>query len=249
MLDHLQSTASFVSNKLNCLVLDEVDRLLDMGFESKVKSIYAKLVDNADNKFQKILISATINSEVEQLATFCIGPGESFTPVNIIDKKFQVPKTLQHKYVIAPLRYKFLLLIALLIKCRKAVVFVSNCTAVDYFHNLLSVVTWPNEVLKDKQQQKEILKIKVYKIHGKISPDDRIGFMGDFTRAETGILVATDVASRGLNLHVDLVVQFDPPQQLGEYVHRSGRTARLGSTGIAVLMLLESEQGKPFIIT
>ncbi|XP_026190316.1 ATP-dependent RNA helicase DBP7 [Cyclospora cayetanensis] len=87
--------------------------------------------------------------------------------------------------------------------------------------------------------------LNVFKLHGKMERDDRIGCMTDFTKlsGEGAVLLATDVAARGLNLpEVDWIIQLEPPQQLEEYVHRIGRTARLGKQGRALLFLLDSER-------
>eukprot|EP00923_Selenidium_pygospionis_P037770 GHVN01066126.1.p1 GENE.GHVN01066126.1~~GHVN01066126.1.p1 ORF type:complete len:787 (+),score=94.80 GHVN01066126.1:2257-4617(+) len=83
--------------------------------------------------------------------------------------------------------------------------------------------------------------VPIYKLHGKLNKEDRNGNLRDFSKG-TGILLATDVASRGLNLpEVDLIIQVDPPQHLEEYVHRAGRTARLGRRGTMAMFLMQHE--------
>ncbi|KAL8270375.1 hypothetical protein Esti_005699 [Eimeria stiedai] len=88
--------------------------------------------------------------------------------------------------------------------------------------------------------------LNVFKLHGKMERNDRIGCMTEFTKlsGEGAVLLSTDVAARGLNLpEVDWIIQLEPPQQLEEYIHRIGRTARLGREGRALLFLLDSERG------
>ncbi|PHJ22852.1 dead deah box helicase domain-containing protein [Cystoisospora suis] len=87
--------------------------------------------------------------------------------------------------------------------------------------------------------------VKMYKLHGQMNRDDRIGYLKDFSDAPgSAVLFATDVAARGLNLpYVNWIAQFDLPQQAEEYVHRIGRTARLGKEGNAVLFVLDCEAG------
>mmetsp|Transcript_4755 Transcript_4755/g.12753 ORF Transcript_4755/g.12753 Transcript_4755/m.12753 type:complete len:401 (-) Transcript_4755:72-1274(-) len=86
--------------------------------------------------------------------------------------------------------------------------------------------------------------VKLFKLHGNLERHDREGYLADFTRQRRAILLATDVAARGLDLpHVDWIVQYDPPQEVEEYIHRVGRTARLGKEGNAVVFLLPSEVG------
>jgi len=88
--------------------------------------------------------------------------------------------------------------------------------------------------------------VEIYKLHGSLSRDDRLGNLNDFGSSKRGILVTTDVASRGLNFpEVEWIIQYDPPQQIDEYIHRAGRTARLGKEyqGNAVLFLMSHERG------
>eukprot|EP00916_Digyalum_oweni_P022281 GHVL01036937.1.p1 GENE.GHVL01036937.1~~GHVL01036937.1.p1 ORF type:complete len:297 (+),score=72.83 GHVL01036937.1:325-1215(+) len=83
---------------------------------------------------------------------------------------------------------------------------------------------------------------RVFQLHGSLSREDRFGFLKDFKKMNNSILITTDVAARGLNLpHVDLVVQLDIPAQIEEYVHRVGRTARIGLSGKAIIFLMPHE--------
>eukprot|EP00921_Rhytidocystis_pertsovi_P015198 GHVQ01024262.1.p1 GENE.GHVQ01024262.1~~GHVQ01024262.1.p1 ORF type:complete len:834 (+),score=62.92 GHVQ01024262.1:130-2631(+) len=82
----------------------------------------------------------------------------------------------------------------------------------------------------------------IFKLHGSLPREDRIGYLADFSKSDKAVLFTTDVAARGLNLpEVSWIVQYDPPQHVDEYVHRVGRTARLNATGNAILFLQEQE--------
>lgn len=86
--------------------------------------------------------------------------------------------------------------------------------------------------------------INLFKLHGKLEREDRLGYLTDFTKCSNGVLFTSDVAARGLNLpHVNAVIQLDPPQQAEEYAHRVGRTARLDQSGSSYLFLTEPELG------
>jgi len=126
-------------------------------------------------------------------------------------------------------RSAFLLLFAFLKKYRKkkVMVFFSSCMSVKYHNELLNYIDLP-----------------VMCIHGKQKQAKRTQTFFQFTNAESGILLCTDVAARGLDIpQVDWIVQFDPPDDPKEYIHRVGRTARAGNNGHALLVLRPEELG------
>ncbi|PFH31470.1 DEAD/DEAH box helicase domain-containing protein [Besnoitia besnoiti] len=477
LLDHLTTTSCFQVSCLHLLVLDEADRLLDMGFEAKLKKIVTLLRekkaeqlemramreevlaeqrerahrasrDDDDDEqeeerhaearetaevaavspkarvshaapasgsaarsdeagFQVIMASATLTPQVQRLAAFCLqqapqwvsldrchsslrahleanqagsparradaaphaaaslsafpcccslsasnavsaeagkaasdeetGDEASGAEVRGEATRFHVPSQLRQYYLqVSSPRMRLLPLLALLLQVAKsgrgkAVVFLSCCDAVEYFHTLLQRMQWPGPVLdrEQKQRQKERLAlmrklqggkgkrraiaravrgfekeqkkmkkrrkrqqqsgdedgaayrdddsdeeedeedsesaddeaadegddelwgdyilrgVSLFKLHGQMGRDDRIGYLKEFSDADgAAVLFATDVAARGLNLpHVNWIAQFDLPQQVEEYVHRIGRTARLGKEGNALIFLLDCEKG------
>ena len=136
---------------------------------------------------------------------------------------------LQQGYVICSSEKRFLLLFSFLKKYRKkkVMVFFSSCMSVKYHHELLNYIDLP-----------------VMCIHGKQKQAKRTQTFFQFTNAESGILLCTDVAARGLDIPlVDWIVQYDPPDDPKEYIHRVGRTARAGSNGNALLILRPEELG------
>lgn len=136
---------------------------------------------------------------------------------------------LQQGYVICSSEKRFLLLFSFLKKYRKkkVMVFFSSCMSVKYHHELLNYIDLP-----------------VMCIHGKQKQAKRTQTFFQFTNAESGILLCTDVAARGLDIPlVDWIVQYDPPDDPKEYIHRVGRTARAGTSGNALLILRPEELG------
>ena len=106
-----------------------------------------------------------------------------------------------------------------------------------------------NEKKPEKSDESEVSKsgglvpnIPLFRLHGDIKQLQRKDTFKQFTESPKGILFTTDVAARGLDLpQVNWVVQYDPPNEIKDYVHRVGRTARLGAQGEAILFLLQSE--------
>jgi len=87
-------------------------------------------------------------------------------------------------------------------------------------------------------------KTQIFKLHGSLSKEERAGYISDYSQAPGGVLLASDAASRGLDFpQIDWIIQFDPPQRTEEYLHRVGRTARIGRAGNALLFLQPSEVG------
>lgn len=126
-----------------------------------------------------------------------------------------------------PSEQRFLLLFTFLKKnlSKKIIVFFSSCNAVKYYAELLNYIDLP-----------------VLDLHGKQKQQKRTTTFYEFCNAEKGILLCTDVAARGLDIPaVDWIIQYDPPDQPSEYIHRVGRTARAGGRGKALLILIPQE--------
>ncbi|EAN34060.2 DEAD/DEAH box helicase family protein [Theileria parva strain Muguga] len=281
VLDHMESTSSFKLDNLEMLVLDEADRLLDMGFESKIRTIHSYLLDskksNRENSgIQIVLTSATITERVKNLVENCFDSKPQI--IGLSEENSEIPTNLRLEYVLADCNNKFMFLISLLLKFvsnrEKIIIFVSNCDTVNYFYMLLKSLTWPtlrkldnketnhlrnfgqyisnsddqhllNNGFKSKKNDKNLIfKVPIFKLHGDMESSERFPYMDQFINSECSILISTDVASRGLNFSkVDRVIQYDPPQQLDEFIHRSGRTARIGDSGTSILILIKHEKG------
>ncbi|XP_022096212.1 ATP-dependent RNA helicase DDX55-like isoform X2 [Acanthaster planci] len=212
---------------LEVLVLDEADRLLDMGFKTSINMILSYL----PKQRRTGLFSATQTDEVEALIRaglrnpVRITVKEKKTSANVIQK---TPMTLKNYYLICESDEKFNLLIAFLRKHReeKHMIFFSTCHCVDYFSKAL------REILK---------KTTVLSLHGKMKRR-RNAVFSEFRKLNSGVLVCTDVMARGVDIpEVHWVLQYDPPSNASAFVHRCGRTARIGNTGNALVFLLPTE--------
>ncbi|TDH68716.1 hypothetical protein CCR75_009175 [Bremia lactucae] len=225
LLDHLQNTKAFIYHNLQILVIDEADRILSIGFEEEMRQI----IKCIPKERQTMLFSATQTKKVEDLARLSIKDKPVYVGVEEEDTKATVA-TLEQGYVVTPSDKRFLLLFTFLKKNlkKKVMVFFSSCSAVKFYGELLNYIDIP-----------------VLDIHGKQKQNKRTTTFFQFCNTKTGILLCTDVAARGLDIPaVDWIIQFDPPDDPREYIHRVGRTARgANGKGKALLMLLPDELG------
>jgi len=223
LLDHLQHTQGFVFKNLQCLIIDEADRILAQGFEDEMRQIIKCL----PKKRQTMLFSATQTRKVEDLARISLKNQPLYVGV---DDKNEVATAdrLEQGYVICPAERRFLLLFTFLKKNpnKKIMVFFSSCNSVKFHGELLNYIDIP-----------------CLDIHGRQKQAKRTKTFFEFCNAKTGILLCTDVAARGLDIPaVDWIIQFDPPDEPREYIHRVGRTARgAEGSGRALLFLLPEE--------
>ncbi|KAI0210986.1 ATP-dependent RNA helicase DDX18 [Lamellibrachia satsuma] len=225
LLDHLQNTPAFMYKNLQCLIIDEADRILDIGFEEEMRQIMKLL----PKRRQTMLFSATQTRKIEDLARISLKKEPLY--VGVDDRKEAATVDgLEQGYVVCPSERHFLLLFTFLKKNRKkkVMVFFNACLSVKFHHELLNYIDLP-----------------VMCIHGKQKQMKRTQTFFQFCNAKEGILLCTDVAARGLDIPlVDWIVQYDPPDDPKEYIHRVGRTARgEGGRGHALLILRPEELG------
>ncbi|CAH1962717.1 unnamed protein product [Acanthoscelides obtectus] len=226
LLDHLQNTPDFLYKNLQCLVIDEADRILEVGFEEEMKQIINLL---PIERRQTMMFSATQNKKTDALTALALKKEPVY--VGVDDSKAEATVSgLEQGYVVCPSEKRLLILFTFLKKNRKkkVMVFFSSCMSVKYHHELFNYIDLP-----------------VMCIHGKQKQTKRTTTFFQFCNAETGILLCTDVAARGLDIPaVDWIVQYDPPDDPKEYIHRVGRTARgEGGSGHALLILRPEELG------
>jgi ATP-dependent RNA helicase DDX18/HAS1 len=226
LLDHLQNTPGFVFKNLRALVLDEADRILELGFEDEMRKIIELL---PSKNRQSMLFSATQTTKVEDLARMSLRPGPLYINVDY-HKESSTVEGLEQGYVICEADRRFLLLFSFLKRYqkKKVIVFFSSCASVKYYAELLNYIDLP-----------------VLDLHGKQKQQKRTNTFFEFRNAEKGILICTDVAARGLDIPaVDWIVQFDPPDDPRDYIHRVGRTARgANGKGRSLMFLLPNEVG------
>lgn len=223
LLDHLQNTKGFIYKNLKCLMIDEADRILESNFEEEMKQILNIL----PKKRQTALFSATQTKKVEDLARLSFQTPPVYVDVDIGREKVTV-EGLEQGYVVVPCAKRFVVLYSFLkrYQSKKVMVFFSSCNSVKFHADLLKFIG-----------------LDCLNIHGKQKQNSRTSTFFNFCKAEKGILLCTDVAARGLDIPaVDWIVQFDPPDEPKEYIHRVGRTARgEGGKGNALLFLIPEE--------
>ncbi|XP_023816439.1 ATP-dependent RNA helicase DDX55 [Oryzias latipes] len=214
---------------LDVLVLDEADRLLDMGFESSLNTILSFL----PKQRRTGLFSATQTQELEKLVRAGLR-----NPVRITVKEKglaaaapaqKTPSRLSNYYTVCRADEKFNHLVAFLRqhKHEKQLVFFSTCACVEFYGRALELL---------------VRKVPVCCIHGKMK-NKRNSIFADFRKLKSGILVCTDVMARGVDIpDVNWVLQYDPPSRASAFVHRCGRTARIGNYGNALVFLLPMEE-------
>lgn len=226
LLDHLQNTKGFVYRNLKALIIDEADRILEIGFEDEMRQII-KILPNENR--QSMLFSATQTTKVEDLARISLRPGPLYINVDS-DKKSSTVEGLEQGYVVCDSDKRFLLLFTFLKRNlkKKIIVFFSSCNSVKYHSELLNYIDIP-----------------VLDLHGKQKQQKRTNTFFEFSNAKQGILICTDVAARGLDIPaVDWIVQYDPPDDPRDYIHRVGRTARgTDGKGKSLMFLVPSELG------
>jgi ATP-dependent RNA helicase DDX55/SPB4 len=221
------------------LVLDEADRLLDLGFKDDLQKIIGRL----PKQRRTGLFSASVSEAVGEIVRVGLR-----NPVKIAVKvksaggdDKRTPASLQMSYLLTPASQKFPALLSLLQQLdptpQKSIIYLSTCAAVDYFQHILSALLPKN--------------FSLIPLHGKHPPNVRQKNFLKYVQAVTPtVLLTTDVAARGLDVpQVDLVVQIDPPSDPKVFLHRCGRAGRAGRRGLSVIFLQpgDEEDYVPFL--
>ncbi|KXG46535.1 protein of unknown function DUF4217 [Penicillium griseofulvum] len=210
------------------LVLDEADRLLDLGFKDDLQKILGRL----PKQRRTGLFSASISEAVDQIVRLGLR-----NPVKIAVKvrggagveEKRTPASLQMTYMTTPPLHKYAILKHILSTVQptpqKTIFFVSTCSSVDYLATILPIILGDEFILVP--------------LHGKHQANVRQKNFNRFTTSTTpSILLTTDVAARGLDIpSVDLVVQIDPPSDPKTFIHRCGRAGRAGRRGLSIVLI------------
>jgi ATP-dependent RNA helicase DeaD len=213
ILDHL-SRGTIDLRNVKILVLDEADRMLDMGFIEDVKQI----ISGVSHYRQTLLFSATISREVSRLASSYMNQ-----PTEVSAETYVDPSKLRQTFYDVPDNLKFSLLVKLLKEEHPGLIMV--------FCNTQRNTDFVAQNLRNND-------IDALAIHGGLSQEKRNRIMLEFHAQKVTVLVCTDVAARGLDIKgVSHVYNYDIPNMPDQYVHRIGRTARAGKEGKAINIL------------
>lgn len=236
LYDHLSSEQiKNAFNNLDTLVLDEADRLLDMGFMNALKDIIKCLPDKEQSNRQGMLFSATIAPHVEKVAHLVLAKNYKFIstiPKGEVNTHDRVPQGLivvpefsdVAAAMVGAIRSEMEIATAPLFKC---IIFAPTASLVDYYGQLL-------------EQLPGMPQISV--LHSRVSQSKRTNTTEQFRNANSGILVATDVVARGMDFpRVTNVLQVGVPSDKESYIHRLGRTARAGAEGRGTFIICQDE--------
>jgi len=212
LVDHLENTKGFSLRMLKYLVLDEADRILNMDFEKEVDTIL-KVIPKDRRTY---LFSATMTQKVQKLERASLSD-----PVRLeVSSKYQTVETLQQYYLLIPFKHKDVYLVHILneLAGNSFIIFCNTCNNTQRVALLL-----------------RNLGFTAIPLHGQMGQAKRLGALQKFKGRQRSILIATDVAARGLDIpHVDVVLNLDLPTHSKDYIHRVGRTARAGRSGRSV---------------
>lgn len=269
--DHLETTQVLDVTKMRWVVLDEGDRLMDLGFEKTIIDILSTIreregrqvaADSLPNRRVTVICSATAKENIKSLgeqnlqeAIFIDGVDNDGRDDGL-KTNATAPVQLKQEYLVVPTKLRIVTLVAALKKafsqpkaCKKVIVFFSCGDTVDWHFSALSRPLEDEGRVVDPLQPSSISEmtmiatgLKLHKLHGSLPQQIRTQTLFSFTNcSEPAILFCTDVASRGIDIHIDRIIQYDPPFSIDDYTHRIGRTARAGRSGSALLFTLKSE--------
>ncbi|XP_022089940.1 probable ATP-dependent RNA helicase DDX10 [Acanthaster planci] len=223
-LQHLDQTVCLDCSNLQILVLDEADRILDLGFEKTMNAI----LESLPTERQTLLFSATQTKSVRDLARLSL-KDPKYVAVHQ-HHEYSTPAQLEQSYVVCELDQKMDLLYSFIRNHtqQKILVFMASCKQVKYTFEVFCALH-PG--------------ITIMALYGTLHQLRRVAIYNEFCQRDYAVLFATDIAARGLDFPaVNWVVQLDCPEDASTYIHRVGRTARYERGGESLLILLPSEE-------
>lgn len=219
------------------IVIDEADELLSDSFKYEIMSMVDLLKKNCtlEQPPKVMLFSATVNEDVLELAKSTVG--ENFPYIDLSDHGSEVNHNIEQRLIVTDTIFHSYAAAAELLNKKaaasdhfKAIVFLSTTAAVDIVYQML----------------KDVANVPVYRLHGKLSQSARDSQQKRFRQCHKGILIASNVAARGMDFPgVTDVIQIGASTDLSSYTHRIGRTGRAGKTGLATLIVTQTE--KPYV--
>uniref|UniRef100_A0A158Q3G0 ATP-dependent RNA helicase n=1 Tax=Dracunculus medinensis TaxID=318479 RepID=A0A158Q3G0_DRAME len=228
LLQHMDENDSFCCDNLQMLIIDEADRILDLGFQSQMNAI----LENLPKDRQTLLFSATQTKKVADLTRLAL---RDPIYISVHEKATQAtPEKLIQSYFICEDEEKINILWSFLVNHRKkkSLIFVSCCKQARFLTEIFCHLR-PG--------------LSLMGLWGTMNQTKRLEVFNRFDHKSTAALIATDVASRGLDFsRIDMVFQLDCPATVDDYIHRVGRTARMDSKGEAFLALTSSQEAAMF---
>jgi superfamily II DNA/RNA helicase len=217
MIDLIERKEVFL-DEVDQVVLDEADRMADMGFLPQVEWILRHIPGN----HQTLLFSATLDGVVDTL----IKRYQTDPAMHEVVSEQVTVEQMQHRFLAVHEMDKVRVAAAIVRGVRRTIVFVRTKRAAD-------------RVASDLRREG----VEAASIHGDLRQNHREKALRDFADGKLRALVATDVAARGIHVDdIDVVIHYDPPEDPKDYVHRSGRTARAGESGVVVTLVLWNEE-------
>ena len=228
LCDHLNNTPGFKTDKLFMLILDEADMLLEYGFQQELEAILRMLP--GPKLRQVCFFSATMSDKCLEVPHMEVNK-ETLVRINTDTKSSTATRAhFEQGYIICPPEQRFLLLYTFMKRRsdKKIIVFLSSRDSVEFYYEFLRFIGMASVLMLD----------------GGMKQKQRMETYNKFCNAQSGVLLATNVAARGLDLPaIDYVIQFDPPESVESYIHRAGRACR-GDTskkGVGLLFLMSHE--------
>lgn len=235
VLDFLSNNA-VKTNKCEILILDEADKLLDVGFLNDTQSIVRLL----PTQRRTGLFSATISGAGNDIFKTGMTNPVKVTVKSSSIKTNTAPESLNLAYMVVDPEIKTKVLFEMIKKYRykKVIVYFPTNFAVTYFYSLFTYLVSKSDDISEGE-------VEIFSLHGKLEAKPRIKALGKFSDsyASKAVLFTTDVSARGLDIpDVDLVIQLDPPTDPDVFLHRCGRTGRANKIGTAITMLSEGRE-------
>ncbi|KAI0464946.1 ribosomal RNA processing protein [Komagataella kurtzmanii] len=217
LMDHLENTKGFSLKALKYLIMDEADRLLDLEFGPAIDKVL-KLIPRERSTY---LFSATMTNKIEKLQRASL-----VDPIKVsVSSKYSTVDSLIQSLMVVPDGYKNTFLIYLLNKYQNKSIIIFTRTCAHAQRTALLA---------------RLMDFSAIPLHGQLNQSQRLGALNKFKSRERTILVATDVAARGLDIPmVDVVINFDIPTDSKAYIHRVGRTARAGRSGRSISLVTQ----------
>ena len=223
LIDLMERGELYFSN-VQVLVLDEADRMADMGFLPQVQ----KILHRVEGEHQTMLFSATLDRGIDRLVARYLKDPLSHE----VESDDETVDEMHHHFLLVHQMDKIKVVAAISRGVDRTLVFCRTKRGAD-------------KVVEQLMRER----IKAGAIHGDLRQAARERALADFSDGKLPVLVATDVAARGIHVDgVDVVIHYDPPEDHKAYIHRSGRTARAGEVGVAVMLSMWNEENDVRVI-